>query len=81
MRPERIAMRVSIIGADYEDRICELCGKKDELRPYGPNGENICFDCGMKDKATTAKQFAKILNADSIPIEKLKDVLDGKSDA
>lgn len=40
---------------------CELCGKEDELRPYGPNGENICFDCGMKDEKTTAKMCDKIL--------------------
>jgi hypothetical protein len=38
---------------------CELCGKVDELRPYGPNGENICFDCGMKDEETTKRRFAQ----------------------
>lgn len=38
---------------------CEMCGTIDELRPYGPNGERICFDCGMKDEGTTLKQFAK----------------------
>jgi hypothetical protein len=31
--------------------------KKDELRPYGPKGERICFDCGMKDEATTDKMI------------------------
>ena len=25
---------------------CDLCGKIAELRPYGPNGECICFECG-----------------------------------
>ena len=29
---------------------CELCGKFEETRPYGPNGERVCFECGMKDK-------------------------------
>lgn len=24
---------------------CDLCAKIAELRPYGPNGEKICFDC------------------------------------
>lgn len=38
---------------------CEMCGTIDELRPYGPNGERICFECGMKDEETTRKQFAK----------------------
>lgn len=40
---------------------CELCGKVDDLRPYGPNNENICFDCGMKDEETTKKKFIEIL--------------------
>jgi hypothetical protein len=25
--------------------VCEMCGAVDECRPYGPNGENICFTC------------------------------------
>lgn len=37
---------------------CELCGKEnEELRPFGPNNESICFDCGMKDQKTTEKKF------------------------
>lgn len=35
------------------DGVCELCGKVDETRPYGPGGKRICFDCGMKDQART----------------------------
>jgi len=27
--------------------ICEYCGKIDDLRPYGKDGANICYDCGM----------------------------------
>lgn len=41
------------------DGKCELCGKTAELRPYGPKGERICFDCGMKDKKTTNSQLLK----------------------
>lgn len=26
---------------------CEVCGVERELRPYGPQGENICFACAM----------------------------------
>ena len=40
---------------------CELCGVIDECRPYGPNGEQICFECGMKDEETTRKQMAKYI--------------------
>jgi hypothetical protein len=39
------------------DGICQMCGKPDELRPYGPNDENICFDCAMKDEETTSRKF------------------------
>ena len=39
------------------DGICAFCGKPDELRPYGPNNESICFDCAMKDEATTLRKF------------------------
>lgn len=33
--------------AQEPDSACELCGKIDECRPYGPNHEQICFDCAM----------------------------------
>jgi hypothetical protein len=39
-----------LIAAQPAD-ICEFCDKDAELRPYGPKGERICFDCGMKDEA------------------------------
>lgn len=25
---------------------CDLCGAVEETRPYGPDGENVCFGCG-----------------------------------
>lgn len=40
---------------------CELCGTHAELRPYGPNNENICFECGMKDQETTKEKFLEHL--------------------
>jgi hypothetical protein len=36
---------------------CELCGAVEETRPYGPNREQICFDCGEKDPDTTKRRF------------------------
>lgn len=48
--------------APEDDDICELCGAVEETRPYGPNGERICFSCGMKDEEETKKQFDKLLN-------------------
>lgn len=44
--------------AQETDQVCELCGKIDECRPYGPNDENICFDCAMKDEDTTKHKMA-----------------------
>lgn len=41
--------------------ICELCGKKAELRPYGANGENICYECGMKNPTITRKKMKEVL--------------------
>ena len=37
------------------------CGEIAELRPYGPNGSAICFDCGMKDEAGTAARYDAII--------------------
>lgn len=39
-------------------RKCELCGKKAETRLYGPKGENVCFEYGMKDEEA-AKRACK----------------------
>lgn len=44
---------------------CELCGtkcSKSELRPYGPDGQWICFNCGKKDEKTTKENIASIMN-------------------
>lgn len=56
---ERIG-NIAIIAPE-EDRRCELCGKLDECRPYGPNGEQVCYDCGMKDEAAVNRQMNKHL--------------------
>lgn len=43
------------------DGVCELCGKTDETRPYGPKGEEVCFDCGMKDEAAAKRGFERFV--------------------
>lgn len=40
---------------------CELCGTIAELRPYGPNGANICFECGEKDKSGTTARCRSVI--------------------
>lgn len=46
---------------EEEPRECELCGKFEETRPYGPKGERICHACAMKDPVTTKKMMKKVL--------------------
>jgi hypothetical protein len=43
------------------DGTCELCGAVDELRPYGPRGERICYDCAMKNRKQTERQMNRVL--------------------
>lgn len=57
---------VTVITPEPDD-VCEKCDKVAELRPYGPNGERICFDCAMKDKATTQKMMNKVLFGETEP--------------
>lgn len=40
---------------------CQLCGAVEELRPYGPKGEWVCFKCGMKDKVAAKRMFVRRL--------------------
>jgi hypothetical protein len=41
---------------------CELCGEPAELRPYGPNGENICITCGFKDPVSVQERMHEALD-------------------
>lgn len=44
---------------------CE-CGATEDLRPYGPRGSMICFDCAMSTperRAETERNFALQLKA------------------
>lgn len=45
---------------------CETCGKEAELRPYGPRGERICYECGLKNPASTMRQMHKALTGEDI---------------
>lgn len=49
-----------IIEATEPD-ICELCGNKAELRPYGPGGKNICYPCGKKNAADTERRMGEFM--------------------
>ena len=44
-----------------EPQQCDFCGKIAELRPYGPNGECICFACSEKDPEARDRMADKFL--------------------
>lgn len=54
--------------APEPDRKCELCGKDAECRPYGPDGKQVCFDCGMKpeNKANRERRMAGYIFGEDI---------------
>ena len=47
--------------AQEPDDDCEMCGAVDELRPYGPNYERICFDCAMKNQELTDQRIGEYI--------------------
>lgn len=62
MTKSRIENGVRVVTIEPEpESKCELCGKITELRPYGPSGEKICFECGMKNPEVTARRFAQVV--------------------
>jgi hypothetical protein len=56
----------NVVICSESEAKCELCGKVSELRPYGPRGENICFECGMKNLKTTERQLARVLFGEEV---------------
>lgn len=55
---------VFIVEAENAQQ-CDLCGKIDELRPYGPKGEMICYECGMKNPEATKARFMARLDGET----------------
>jgi len=51
--------------AEEDVQMCQLCGAIEETRPYGPNGEEICFSCGMKDEEQTSKKMSEYIFGES----------------
>lgn len=39
---------------------CDLCGRTAELRPYGPNEENVCIDCAEKNPEAMQRGIEKM---------------------
>lgn len=59
-------MRVAYIRP--ADGKCQLCGQEEELRPYGPGGAFVCFDCGMENREEAERRFAAILDGHDVVI-------------
>ena len=60
-----------IIEAERVDR-CELCGRIAETRPYGPSGEEVCFDCGMKDEDAAKRKMEEHIFGEGLPRRKVR---------
>ncbi len=50
-----------VIIAVEKPRKCQICGTIEECRPYGPNGEDVCFDCCMKNRELSRARRAHVL--------------------
>ena len=61
---------INIALIKRKDAACQMCGKIAELRPYGPNGESVCFGCAMKDEAAARRQFQKLLGGNQAVVIK-----------
>ncbi len=68
MRPLKVG-DVVYLGEEQSDGKCEVCGEMAELRPYGRDGANVCFPCGMKDEDEALRRFAAILNGPNEPVQ------------
>lgn len=68
LKGKEIAPGIMVIDrTELPEGSCQLCGAEgEELRPYGANGEWICFDCGQKDKKTTEERMANLLFGDPL---------------
>lgn len=53
-----------VVIAREPEKVCELCGVKAETRPYGPNGERVCFACGMKNEGAAILGFVNLIAGD-----------------
>lgn len=44
---------------------CDTCGKIAELRPYGPRGERICYDCARVDPVAAECGMGRLIFGES----------------
>jgi hypothetical protein len=56
----RIGNVVIIVGES--DRACAMCGEWTECRPAGPNQEQVCHACAIKDPAAMERYGQRLFN-------------------
>lgn len=66
LKAQHIGNDVVIDRTEVPTGKCEMCGENEELRPYGPKGEWVCFDCAMKDEEAAKRQLRRIVFGKSI---------------
>lgn len=59
---------------------CELCNRPGKLRPFGPNGKFICFDCANKNPAETKKQMDKAIKPADFVFTLGEEIVSDESD-
>jgi len=64
------------VVASEPEAVCDLCGNTAELRPYGPNGENVCHPCGVKDRATMERHVRERLGGAKVVVLSNGDVVE-----
>jgi hypothetical protein len=58
-----VPMQVDTLAVEKAQQ-CDDCGEVKELRPYGPGGSTVCFDCMMKDEEEGKRQMSKLYGWD-----------------
>ena len=56
---------VAVTGA-LTPQQCDQCGEVAELRPFGPGGSLICFDCGRLDIKGTEARMRELMDSGDI---------------
>jgi hypothetical protein len=54
-----LGMDAGAVITDQKPQQCDDCGEIAELRPYGPGGSMVCYECGQKDPEGTSRRFAE----------------------
>lgn len=54
---DKIVAHVRSLDGCVPVKKCHYCDATEDLRPYGPDGTDTCFPCGMAHEPETQRQF------------------------